>query len=251
MLALMMTLAMALAADVDGANHDDDYRWLSTADEPTRLYLYREACSRAATIWSALLSPVRRHGVGRAVRAAAAASLFRRGPRQSARGAALSAQRRTGRSRGGARRRREGNRRRPEQAARHRHRAGRRAQEGPGGDRVASVVRSAARFDVDPRLSAGPLVARRRLRRRAGSRPSTIKLARREKCCIARKTTSAARRRGGNGTVAAAKETYDPRMEPDLRTWLRSILPLADLVRGLSVLAAAGLGFVFARLVAR
>jgi hypothetical protein len=59
---------------------------------------------------------------------------------------------------------------------------------------------------------------------------------------------------GADATVTAlrrAKETYDPRMDPDLRTWLRSIVPLGDLVRALSLLAAVGLGFVFAKLVTR
>jgi hypothetical protein len=57
---------------------------------------------------------------------------------------------------------------------------------------------------------------------------------------------------GADAAVTAlrrAKESYDPRMDPDLRTWLRSIMPFADLAKSLSLLAAAGLGLALAKLV--
>ena len=63
--------------DVDGTDLS-----LDRVAGPTRLYLYRGGVQQAATTW-APLSPLRRHGVGR-VRAATAASLFRRGPRPRA-----------------------------------------------------------------------------------------------------------------------------------------------------------------------
>ena len=124
--------------------------------------------------------------------------------------------------------RREGPRRRPEQAPRHRHRAGRRAQEGPARDRVASGVRLALRFDVDPRLSAGPLVARRRLRDHG---PADRLLSSTVGTSAASPGRLRRRRRCGGDGPAPRQESYDPRHDPDLRTWLsRRIMPFADAV---------------------
>jgi hypothetical protein len=59
---------------------------------------------------------------------------------------------------------------------------------------------------------------------------------------------------GADAVVTAirkAKDNYDPRRDPDLRRWFLSLLPLADLVRPLSLLAALALGLVVSRVVNR
>ena len=247
MLAIVLSLICGAAtADVDGA---DDYRWLSTPDEPTRLYLYRGGVQQGGydleahyyrpfdgTAWGAPCEPPLPPPCFGVVRDKPPEE-----PRYLLNGAPVGAE------------------------------EARDAVEKTLVDdrtklRVTVIGPDAVRKKVRQEIEAHPAFAPLRDSMSIRDYPPDhwslavgfVTTGQPTVYCQA-PTGKVLHRQDdyGGGADAAvtalrrAKETYDPRLDPDLRSWLRSIVPFADLVRGLSLVAAAGLGFVFARLVVR
>jgi hypothetical protein len=204
MFALMLSLTLAATADVDG----DEYRWIATAEDPTRLYLYRGDEQQGGydleghwyrlfdgTAWGAPCEPPLPPPCFGVVRD------------------------------------------RPADVEEHRYLLN-------GAPVDAREARDAVEKGiVDDRRKLrvtviGPDAARTKVRREIETHPEFTAL---------RDVMSIRDYSPDHWAVSVGFVTYDPRLDPDLRSWLRSIFPIADVLRPLSLVAAAGLGILFAK----
>jgi hypothetical protein len=247
MLALVLSLMCGAAtADVDGA---DDYRWLSTAEEPTRLYLYRGGVQQGGydleahyyrpfdgAAWGAPCEPPLPPPCFGVVRDKPPEE-----PRYLLNGVPVAA----------------------EEA---RDAVERGIVDDRNKLRVTVIgpddVRNAVRHEIESHPAFGPLRDSMSIRDYPPDHwalavgfvttgQPTVYCQAPSGQVLHRQDDYAG---GADAAVTAlrrAKESYDARLDPDLRTWLRSILPFADLVRPLSLLAAAGLGLAIARTFSR